>query len=150
MCYCEGYKGPLSTIVLSRCSARIGDLIHSDIEMFEVPSLFYQFRYFLTFIDDHSRFTVVYLLQTKDEHFKYFVDYDQKLFNKTGRHIATLRADNAYDTKQFRSYTLSHGIHCQLTTFHTPEHNSRAERAMRTIVESINSMLSDAKLPKEY
>ena len=50
-------------------------------------------RYFITFIDDCSRFTYVYLLKNKDEAFDMFKVYRAEVENQLVRKIKVLRSD---------------------------------------------------------
>jgi hypothetical protein len=51
-------------------------------------------RYFVTFIDDFSRKTHVYILKVKGEVFDKFKAYKALVENQTGMKIKTLRSDN--------------------------------------------------------
>ena len=63
------------------------ELIHSDLcEMNGVLTKGGK-RYFITLIDDASRFCYVYLLQTKDEAFDYFKIYKTEVENQLERKI---------------------------------------------------------------
>jgi hypothetical protein len=42
-------------------------------------------RYFITFIDDYSRFTYVYLLRTKDKAFGKFKEFKKMVENQKER-----------------------------------------------------------------
>jgi len=50
-------------------------------------------RYFITFINNYSRFTYVYLLRTKDEAFKKFKEFKKMVENQKERQIKILRSD---------------------------------------------------------
>ena len=50
-------------------------------------------RYFITFIDDFSRFTYVYLMRNKDESFDIFKRYKTKVKNQKYRKIKILLSD---------------------------------------------------------
>ena len=56
--------------------------------------------YFVTFIDDWSRFTTVYFMRNKSEIFNKFKDFEAMATNVTGKRIKILRCDNG------REYTL--------------------------------------------
>jgi len=47
--------------------------------------------YYVTFIDDHSRKTWVYLMKTKDEVFTKFQEFKAEVENLTERRIKILR-----------------------------------------------------------
>jgi hypothetical protein len=58
------------------------DLIHSDLcEMHEILTKGGK-RYFITFIDDSTRFWYVYLLKSKDEALHYFKTYKVEVENQ--------------------------------------------------------------------
>jgi transposase InsO family protein len=107
---------------------------------------------FLLFIDDYSRYTTVYLLRTKTDAASAFFHYEKKLFNMTGKHITILRSDGGgeYFTNSIKAYCDEHGITHQSSTPYTPQHNGRAERPNRTVVEGASAMLLDSKLSWEY
>lgn len=58
--------------------------------------------YYITFIDDHSRKTWVYLMKTKDEVFTKFQEFKAEVENLTERRIKILRSDNGgeYTSKE--------------------------------------------------
>ena len=51
---------------------------------------------------------------------------------------------------EFKEYLKVEGIQHELTIPKTPEQNGKAERMNCTLVESVRSMLIDAKLPKWF
>ena len=51
---------------------------------------------------------------------------------------------------EFTEYLKKEGVHHELTVPKTPQQNGVAERMNRTLVESVRSMLSDAKFPKKF
>ncbi|KRX38752.1 Retrovirus-related Pol polyprotein from transposon TNT 1-94 [Trichinella murrelli] len=128
------------TKVANRAKKQI-ELIHSDIcgpMPTATPS---DHRYMMTLIDDYSRFTVVYLLKTKDEAVDRIKDYVATLHTKFGRNPATLRTDNGREEK---------GIEHQFSAPYTPQQNGAAERKNRALVEMAKCMLTDAKLPERF
>ncbi|KRX12468.1 Retrovirus-related Pol polyprotein from transposon TNT 1-94 [Trichinella nelsoni] len=69
-------------------------------------------RYMMTFIDDYSRFTVVYLLKTKDEAVDRIKDYVATLHTKFGRNPVTLRTNNGREfvNQRLRNFLREKGI----------------------------------------
>ena len=108
-------------------------------------------EYFLTFIDDKSRFAWVYVLKQKSEVFSKFVEWKTVIEKATGKQVKTLCSDNGgeYAAKDFEHYLKSNGIHHQLTVRKAPEQNGVAERSNRTLVETVRAMLSDSGLSKK-
>ena len=127
------------------------EIIHSDVcGPMHIKSLGSS-RYFVTFIDDYSRYTQTYFLKSKDEvleKFKEFVNY----VNTLGKKVKVLRSDNGgeYCSKTFQVYLKEHGIQHQTTVPYNPEQNGTAERMNRTLLESACSMMFHAGMPKEF
>jgi transposase InsO family protein len=84
--------------------------------------------YYVTFIDDYSRNTFLYLLKTKDEVFSKFQEFKAKIENLKRKKIKTLRIDNGgeYISKEFSSFFKSTGIRRELTVSHNPQQNGVA------------------------
>ena len=72
--------------------------------------------------------------------------------NLHGCKIKNLRTDNGgeYTSNEFTTYLKQEGICHELTVPKTPQQNDVVERMNRTLVETIRSMLSDTKLPKQF
>jgi len=69
-------------------------------------------RYFITFMDDCTRFCHVYLLKTKDEALYYFKTYKDEVENQLERKIKYLRSDHGgeYFSNNFSIFCIEHGI----------------------------------------
>ena len=63
-------------------------------------------RYYVSFIDDYSRYTWVYFLKTKDQVFEKFKEWKALVENRTGRKVKTFRLDNdtEYNTGPFLQF----------------------------------------------
>ena len=152
----------------SNKSTRLLELVHSDVNgPIETPSLGGSI-YFVTFIDDYSRWTVLYTMKRKSDTFECFKKYHAYAERHTGSKIASinvarrvektkeqlkaLRTDNGgeYISLKFKEYLESHGIQHQLTVAHTPQQNGVAERMNRTLMDSARCMLQSAKLTKKF
>ena len=109
-------------------------------------------NYFLTFINDMTHYVWVYALKTKDEVFKYFLEWKTQAEKSSGHQLKVLRTDNGgeYTSKEFENYLKSEGVRHELTVPKTPEQNGVAERLNRTLVEAVRSMLIDANLPHKF
>ncbi len=108
-------------------------------------------QYFVTFIDEYSRYTEVYFLKSKDEVLEKFKQYVSQA-EKLGKRVKNLRSDNGgeYCSKVFDDYLKAKGITHQTTVPHCPEQNGIAERMNRTLVEAARSMMFHAGMPKEF
>ncbi len=86
--------------------------------------------YFLTFVDDKTRYVWIYTLKHKSEVFQCFQEWKVMVERSTGRKVISLRSDNGgeYTSLQFQSYSKKEGIRHELTVPRTPEQNGVAER----------------------
>jgi transposase InsO family protein len=138
-------KKPFPTIHIN---SQILELIHSDI--CELNGILTRGgrRYFITFIDDFSRYTYVYLMKNKDEAFSMFKRYKYEVENKKEKKIKILRTDRGgeYFPHEFSTFSKEHGIMHQKSAPYTPQQNGLAERKNRTLVDMVNCMILSAKL----
>ena len=133
-------------------SEEVLGLVHTDVcGKINVKSLSGG-EYFLTFIDDKTRYVWVYILKRKDQVFEKFREWKALVENSIGQKLKALRSDNGgeYTSIEFEKYLKTEGVRHELTVPKTPEQNGVSERMNRTLVESVRSMLSDAKLPHSY
>jgi len=130
-------------------NSQLLELVHFDICEINGMLTRGRKRYFITFIDDYSRFTYVYLLRTKDEAFGKFKEFKKIVENQKERQIKILRNDRGgkYFSKEFSIFYKENGIIHQMTIPYTPQHNGFAERKNITLVDMVNAMLLNANLP---
>jgi hypothetical protein len=104
--------------------------------------------YYVSFIDDCSRKTWLYLLKSKDEVFNKFKEFKAFIENLSERKIKILRLDNGgeYTSKEFVNFCKDVGIKRELTTPYNPQQNGVAERKNRTIMEAVKTMIHDQDL----
>ena len=128
------------------------ELIHSDLcEMNGVLTKGGK-RYFMTLIDDATRFCYVYLLQSKDEALDYFKIYKAEVENQLEKKIKRLRSDRGgeYFSNVFDEFCKEQGIIHERTPPYSPQSNGVAERKNRTLTDLVNSMLDTAGLSKAW
>src|SRR3984885_14576424 len=109
-------------------------------------------KYFMTMIDDYSKYTEVYLLSNKSEvpdKIKEYVRYVQTKFRKTPKKIRSDRGGE-YTATRLQTFKKSEGIQAEYTNPYSPQKNGCAERKNRYIVEMTRCMLNDAGLPSQY
>ncbi len=125
--------------------------VHSDVCGPMNVKSFGKSQYFVTFIDEYSRYTEVYFLKSKDEVLEKFKQYVNQV-EKLGKRVKNLRSDNGgeYCSRVFDDYLKAKGITHQTTVPHRPEQNGIAERMNRTLVEAAHSMMFHAGMPKEF
>ena len=100
-------------------------------------------RYFLLFKDECTNFRKVYFLRHKSEVFERFKDFEKFVNTQTGNRIKILRSDNGreYTSEEFRKHTENLGIIHDFSSPYIHQQNGKAEREIRTIVESARTML---------
>ena len=104
----------------------------------------------MTWTDDNSRFTHVFLQKSKAETFEKFKNFEAWLLNQHGRNVGMLHSDRGgeYTSTEFDKYLANKGIKRSLTAHDTPEHNGVAERLNYTLANLVRSMLIGSLCPK--
>ena len=128
------------------------DIVHSDVCGPMRTTSLGGACYFITFIDDFSRYTKVFTMKTKDQAFEKFKEYEAEVTNQTGLSIKTLRTDGGgeYCSEEFKKFLKKKGILHEVTVPACPEQNGIAERMNRTLVESSRCMMFKAGLSTNY
>ena len=109
-------------------------------------------RYYITFIDDFSRYTKIYLLRNKDEPGEKYLIYKSKVENQFNKKIKRLRIDRGgeYDSSMLNAYCENHGIIHEVTPPYSPESNGVTERKNKTLKEMVNAMLISSRAPLNF
>jgi transposase InsO family protein len=105
--------------------------------------------YYVSFINDYSRKTWLYILKSKDEVFNKFKEFKALIENLSERKIKILMSDNGGEdtSKEFVNFCKDFGIKRELTTPYNPKQNGVAERKNRTIMEAVKTMIHAQDLP---
>ena len=138
-------------------SSNILEIIHTDICCPDMDML--GKKYFITFIDDYSRYMYVYLLHNKYEALDAFKVFKAKVENQCGKQIQIVRFDrggeyygryieNGQAPGPFAKFLQEHWIVAQHTMPGSPDQNGVVERRNRTLVDMVRSMLNNSNLPK--
>ena len=128
------------------------ELIHTDLSgTIRVPAVD-GVKYYLTFVDDYSRFTSVYLLKSKEHVFERFVEFKNLVENKFDSKIKSLKSDNGteYTNHKFQDVIKESGIEHDFSQVRTPQQNGVAERINRTIKNGARCALLDSGLPARF
>jgi hypothetical protein len=106
--------------------------------------------YYVTFIDDKTRLTHLYLLKKKDETFDAYKKYEAWVETQMSKKVKVLNSDRGgeYLGDEMVAYLKSKGTVQKLNVHDTPQQNGVAERRNRTIAERIRALLHASGLPK--
>ena len=148
------------TKIRKKTAVRSSDLlevIHTDISGPYTATLCRNF-YFITFINDYSRYGYLYLIKEKAESLDKFKIFRTELEKQLGKVIKVVRSDRdgEYYGKHgdagqlkgpFAKYLEDFGILAQFTMPGSLEQNGVAERRNRTLMEMVRRMISRTNLP---
>ena len=101
-------------------------------------------QYFITFIDDFTRFGHVYLISHRYEAMDCFKSYSALFENQLNTKIKSLQTHRGreYLYDLFKTYYDEKGIARQLTISYTPQQNGVAERMTKTLLDMVRSMMA--------
>jgi hypothetical protein len=125
------------------------ELIHLDV-CDPIPLNYLSgYVYYVSFIDDSSCKTWVYLLKSKYEVFGKFKEFKALIENLSERKIKILRSDNGgeYTSKEFVRFCRDVRINRELTTPYNPQQNGVAKIKNITIMEVVKTMIHDQDIP---
>ena len=128
---------------------KIGESFHSDVcGPMSVESLGGA-RYFITFIDDASGYRYVLFARSKAQVPEKFREFAKSVETKFEHPLKVFRSDNGteYVNEDLSQYFKKKGITVSHSAPHTSEQNGKSERANRTIVESVRTMMKARDLP---
>ena len=86
------YRGKINEVIISRNNEPL-DLIHSDVCDLKFTSTRGGNKYFITFIDDSTKYCYVFLLKSKDEAIEKFILYKTEVENQLNRKVKVIRSD---------------------------------------------------------
>ena len=114
-------------------------------------------RYFISFIDDYSRYMYLYMLHKKSETLDAFKIFKAEVEKQCEKKIKIMRSDRGGEyygrytedgqaPGPFTKFLQEHGIVAQYTMPSSPDQNGVAERRNRTLLDMVWSMLSNSNL----
>ena len=108
--------------------------------------------YFVTFIDDFTRFTWVYFLRSKSEVFSVFKALLALVETQFSAKIKILQSDSGgeYMSNEFQFFLQSHGIISQRSCPFTPQQNGVAERKNRHLLDVVRTLLLESCVPSHF
>ncbi|KAJ9671256.1 hypothetical protein PVL29_027306 [Vitis rotundifolia] len=128
------------------------ELVHTDVWGPCQTASTLGFQYFVTFIDDYSRCTWLFLMKNRAELFFIFQKFYAEIQTRFNISIHVLRNDNAreYFSAPFTSFMSQHRILHQSSCAHTPKQNGVAECKNRHLVETAHTLLLHSNVPFRF
>ena len=128
-------------------SENVGDLVHGDVGIVNVPT-HDGFQYYSLVKDDASEYTDVKLLKKKNEAAIHMLEFCEMIKTQTGRPVKVIRTDQAteYSGDRFNTWKQNSGIIHQTSCRYTPQQNGVAERANRTLIEGASSSMYNSNV----
>ena len=109
--------------------------------------------YVLVIVDDFSRYSWVFFMETKDEVFPLVRNLILRLQNELSKHaMRAIRSDNGTEFKnaRFDNFCNGLGLEHQFSSPYVPPQNGVVERKNRTLVEMARTMLDEHRTPRRY
>jgi len=125
------------------------ELIHFDICGPISISSIHNHSYFLTVVDDFSRYTWITLMKSKSETRQHVIDFITFTENQHDCHVNIVRSDNGPEFIIPQFYA-SKGILHQTSCVETPQQNARVERKHQHILNITRALLFQSYLPKNF
>jgi hypothetical protein len=125
------------------------ELIHFDIWGPLAVKSVNGFSYFLTDVDDYTRYTWITLMKTKAEARQNVVNFIQLIENQYNSKVKNVRSDNGPEFLMPNFYN-SKGIIHQTSCVESPQQNGRVERKHQHILKVGRALLYQSNLPKSF
>ena len=113
------------------------ELVHSDVCGPMSVKARGGYEYYVTFIDDNSRYEHVYLMHSKSETFDKFKEFRAEVEKQLGLPVKSLRFDRGgeYLSNEFQQHLLENEIVSQLNAPGTLRQNGVVERRNKTLLD---------------
>lgn len=136
---------PTSVSISNSCF----DIVHVDVwGSYMVPNYDGK-RYFLTLVDDKSRYTWIFLMHTKSDSIVLLRDFLCMVKTQFETTIKCIRLDNGTEffNSQVDALFREHGILHQSSYVHSPQQNGVVERKHRSILDMARALRFQACIP---
>uniref|UniRef100_T1IKU9 Integrase catalytic domain-containing protein n=1 Tax=Strigamia maritima TaxID=126957 RepID=T1IKU9_STRMM len=126
------------------------DLVHTDVwgpTKYESKG---GAKYYVSFVDDYSRWIKTYVMKSKSQVIDCFKDYIGYMKRLTGAKIKRLRSDNEteYCNDKLKQICKTHNIKHEVTNIYSPHMNGVAKRFNRSAIETLRATIVDDNMDR--
>ena len=147
-CQC-GKSRQLSYTASARVSTMPLELVHTDV-WGPARASSGGYKYYVSFIDDYSRFCWIYLLKHKSDVEQVFYAFQAHVERLLDAKLKAVQSDWGGEYHKLHRYFLRTGISHRVSCPHTSQQNGIAERKHRHLVETGLALLAHSSLPLRY
>jgi transposase InsO family protein len=106
----------------------------------------------LVIVDDYSRYSYVFFLESMDEVFEHFRNLALMLNNEHPNCLNAIHCDNetVFKNASFDQFYLEYNADQQFSTLRMPQQNGVMEQKNRTLVEMARTMLDEHRTPIRF
>ena len=136
---------------ISPPAQNFGDEVHTDVWGPSHTPTKQGWHYFISFTNDATRYTICFLLRTKDQALGAYKSFEAWALNQHHCNgIKVLRSDcgGEYLSSAFDMHLAAAGTARMLTPHNTPQLNGVAERLNCTLLERVRAFTHESGLPK--
>ena len=124
--------------------------IHADVVGRINPKSHDGYEYFLTIIDEQSRFLDVPLLECKGEASQCLIKFMKRFERQTDVRMKSLHTDGGSEFFRAQKLFAAEGVDVTTSTPYTPASNGLVERTHSTLFSMARTCLVEARLPLHY
>jgi hypothetical protein len=125
------------------------ELIFSDVWGLAIDS-FDNKKFYVSFIDDFSKFIWIYLLRRKSEVFQFFQEFQSLVERMFHQKILAVQTDWGGEYERLNSFFRTIGVSHHVSCPHAHQQNGATERKHRHIVEMGLALLANASMPLKF
>ena len=107
-------------------------------------------KYYVSFIDDYTKYTWLYPLKLKSDVLQVFIDFQKRIERHLNHKIVNFQSDWGGEFQALTKYLKEQGISHRISCPHTPAQNGTAERKHHHIIEIALSLLHPSSLPHQF
>jgi transposase InsO family protein len=110
------------------------------------------YKFYLVILDDFTHFTWTFPLCHKSDVMATLISFHAFVLTQFNYNISCIQTDNGkeFDNAALQSFLAAHSMVLRLTCPYTSQQNGRAERALRTLNDSMHTMLLHASVPMSF